>query len=162
MNRILISTFIFFAGLGVGYFLGKNTHTSTTASHEVLGQNQSQDKFENQKKSNKRISENQTSDRDYSNKENSKAVIPNYVLKVLKYVEANGEAPESHVGGRRFKNLENLLPKTNESNQRINYQEWDVNRKIDGKNRGRERLVTGDDKSAYYTNDHYQSFKKIK
>jgi ribonuclease T1 len=54
------------------------------------------------------------------------------------------------------------LPKIGKNNKRINYREWDVNPKIEGKNRGKERLVTGDDDSAYFTNDHYQSFKKIK
>ncbi|WP_445322230.1 ribonuclease domain-containing protein [Paenibacillus sp. FSL M7-1046] len=29
-------------------------------------------------------------------------------------------------------------------------------------NRGAERLVTGDDGTVYYTNDHYKAFVKIK
>jgi ribonuclease T1 len=30
-----------------------------------------------------------------------------------------------------------------------------------GTNRGAERLVTGSDGSAYYTSDHYQTFRRI-
>lgn len=79
-------------------------------------------------------------------------------LKVLKYVRENGVAIDGYVGGRRFGNYENLLPKKDKSGKRIDYQEWDVNPKIRGKNRGTERLITGSDGKAYYTNDHYRSF----
>ncbi len=44
----------------------------------------------------------------------------------------------------------------------ITYQEWDVNRKVSGVNRGAERLITGSDGSAYYTSDHYRTFTKIR
>jgi ribonuclease T1 len=84
--------------------------------------------------------------------------VPTKALKVLKYVRENGVAMDGYVGGRKFGNYENLLPKKDASGKRINYQEWDVNPKIQGKNRGAERLVTGSDGKAYYTNDHYRSF----
>lgn len=89
--------------------------------------------------------------------------IPNKVFEVLAFIDQNNRAPEGYVGGRKFGNYEKLLPQRSEkNNERINYKEWDVNPKIEGKNRGAERLVTGDDKSAYYTADHYQSFEKIR
>ena len=44
----------------------------------------------------------------------------------------------------------------------INYQEWDVNRHVPGKDRGAERLVTGSDGSAYYTSDHYRTFTRVR
>jgi ribonuclease T1 len=88
--------------------------------------------------------------------------IPQKVLDVLVFVDKNERAPEGHVGGRTFKNLEKLLPKNNENGDKIKYQEWDVNPKKEGRNRGAERLVTGNDRSAYFTNDHYNSFKKIR
>ena len=84
--------------------------------------------------------------------------VPEKALKVLKYIRENGVAMSGYVGGRRFGNFEGLLPKKDASGKRIDYQEWDVNPKIQGKNRGTERLITGSDGKGYYTNDHYGSF----
>jgi len=84
--------------------------------------------------------------------------VPEKALRVLKYVRENGVAMSGYVGGRRFGNFEGLLPKKDASGKRIEYQEWDVNSKIQGKNRGAERLVTGSDGKEYYTNNHYGSF----
>ena len=88
--------------------------------------------------------------------------VPEKALKVLKYVRENGVAMSGYVGGRRFGNFENLLPKNDVSGRRINYQEWDVNPKTQGKNRGTERLITGSDGKAYFTNNHYASFVEVK
>ena len=88
--------------------------------------------------------------------------VPEKALKVLKYVRENGVAMSGYVGGRRFGNFENLLPKNDVSGRRINYQEWDVNPKTQGKNRGTERLITGSDGKAYFTNNHYGSFVEVK
>ena len=49
-----------------------------------------------------------------------------------------------------------------ELDRAIAYQEWDVNPKVEGVNRGTERLVTGSDGSAYVTADHYRTFTKIR
>ncbi|WP_435353179.1 ribonuclease domain-containing protein [Emticicia sp. SJ17W-69] len=89
------------------------------------------------------------------------SVIPNKVYEVLKYIRENGSAPNGYVGGRKFGNYENLLPKKEPNGRRINYQEWDVNPKKQGKNRGAERLITGSDGKAYFTNNHYKSFVEI-
>jgi len=88
--------------------------------------------------------------------------IPAKVHTLLAYIRANGRAPEGYVGGRRFGNYENHLPRQNPDGELINYQEWDVNPKVQGQNRGAERLVTGSDGRAYYTNDHYNSFTELK
>ena len=88
--------------------------------------------------------------------------VPEKALRVLKYVRENGEAISGYVGGRRFGNFEGLLPKKDASGKRIEYQEWDVNPKIQGKNRGAERLITGSDGKGYYTSDHYGSFLEVK
>lgn len=87
--------------------------------------------------------------------------VPAKVYEVMTYIDRHGKAPDGYVGGRRFGNYEKLLPQKN-SQKKINYLEWDVNPRREGKNRGAERLVTGDDKSAYYTRDHYKSFTKIR
>jgi ribonuclease T1 len=88
--------------------------------------------------------------------------IPAKVYEVLKYIKANGHAMDGYVGGREFTNRQNVLPVSNNSGQRINYQEWDVNPKVKGKNRGAERMCTGDDGRSWYTSDHYKSFTEIK
>jgi ribonuclease T1 len=86
---------------------------------------------------------------------------PQKVYEVLKYVRENDVALDGYVGGRRFGNFENLLPKKDQNGRRINYQEWDVNPKQQGRNRGTERLITGSDGKAYFTNNHYKSFVEV-
>lgn len=87
--------------------------------------------------------------------------IPAKVYEILKYVQTFHEPKDGYVGGRVFHNYEGNLPKTKPNGEKIKYREWDVNPKKGFVKRGKERLVTGDDKSAWYTNDHYKSFKKI-
>ena len=88
--------------------------------------------------------------------------IPQNAIKVLKSIRENGETFDGYVGGRKFGNYEGLLPKKDKNGQKINYREWDIYPKIQGKNRGAERLVTGSDGKAYFTKNHYQSFVEIK
>ena len=83
------------------------------------------------------------------------------VYENLKYVQTFHEPKDGYVGGKVFHNYEGNLPKTKHNGDKIKYREWDVNPKKGMLKRGKERLVTGDDKSAWYTNDHYKSFKKI-
>ena len=87
--------------------------------------------------------------------------IPPYALETLEYILEYNEAPAGYVGGRRFYNREKLLPKT-ENGISLKYKEWDVHPKTKGKNRGAERLVTSNTGSAYFTDDHYRSFKRLK
>ncbi|MES2517519.1 MAG: ribonuclease domain-containing protein [Bacteroidota bacterium] len=114
---------------------------------------------QNDKKSDKYNADNRIND---NKTDISTGNAPTQALKVLKYVRENGQAMEGYVGGRRFGNFEGLLPKKDGSGSKINYQEWDVNPKVNGKNRGTERLITGSDGKAYYTNDHYRSFVLVK
>ena len=88
--------------------------------------------------------------------------VPAKVFDVLRYVRQNNRAPDGYVGGRKFGNFENHLPKQDASGQQIRYQEWDVNPKVQGRNRGVERLITGSDNKAYFTADHYNTFTEIK
>ena len=88
--------------------------------------------------------------------------IPQKVYDVLTYVRANNRAMSGYVGGRRFGNFENHLPRSGTDGKPIQYQEWDVNPKIQGRNRGTERLVTGSDGRAWFTNDHYNTFSEVK
>ncbi|MBV8558671.1 MAG: hypothetical protein JO116_24265 [Planctomycetaceae bacterium] len=92
--------------------------------------------------------------------------VPRKVEAVLRYIDENREAPPGYVGGRAFSNDgrqgEQVLPRVDADGDPIEYQEWDVNRRVPGRNRGAERLVTGSDGSAYYTDDHYRTFKAIR
>lgn len=95
-----------------------------------------------------------------------KANVPEKVMTVLEYIDEHHKAPEGHVGGREFHNGgrsgEQVLPRHDSAGKAVTYQEWDVNAKVKGVNRGTERLITGSDGSAYYTDDHYKTFKKIR
>jgi len=88
--------------------------------------------------------------------------VPDKVARVLEHIDKYGRAPKGYVGGRTFGNRERRLPRRDQAGKPIRYQEWDVNPKIRGKNRGAERLVTGSDGTAYYTPDHYKTFIKIR
>lgn len=88
--------------------------------------------------------------------------IPQKVITTLSYIRQHHEAPDGYVGGRHFGNYENLLPKRDAGGNAIEYQEWDVKPKVEGKNRGVERLVTGSDGRAWFTNNHYKSFTEVK
>jgi dienelactone hydrolase/guanyl-specific ribonuclease Sa len=88
--------------------------------------------------------------------------VPDKVMTVLKHVDDKGEALPNYEGGRTFLNLEKHLPFTDKDGRKIKYREWDVNPLRQGVNRGVERLITGSDGSAYFTDDHYKTFKKIR
>ncbi len=90
------------------------------------------------------------------------ASIPQKVYDVLNYIRSHNHAMNGYVGGRVFSNREQILAQTDNNGNPIQYHEWDVNPKIEGQNRGTERIITGSDGRAWYTNDHYQSFKEIK
>ncbi|MEO9023253.1 MAG: ribonuclease domain-containing protein [Ginsengibacter sp.] len=138
-------------GLVLGLLIGKqvfktipvqNTDTTIPVSHD-----------NNQ---NTNTAGNNTNDT-YSN-----TAIPQKVYDVLKYIRVNHHAMDGYVGGRVFSNREKIVPQEDKNGTPIQYQEWDVNPKVQGKNRGTERILTGSDGRAWYTNDHYQSFKEIK
>jgi ribonuclease len=88
--------------------------------------------------------------------------VPAKVGKVLEYVDEHNKAMDGYEGGRNFGNFEKLLPQRDEKGRAIKYREWDVNPLRRGVNRGAQRLITGSDGSAYYTDDHYKTFKKIR
>ncbi len=88
--------------------------------------------------------------------------IPNYVVETLAYIREHDSAPKGYVGGRKFSNLEKRLPQKAPGGEPIQYREWDVKPKVEGQNRGAERLVTGSNGRAWYTRDHYNSFVEVK
>ena len=136
-----------------GAFQAQNEYNSTGNHHKKHRKRHKRDRDEHENA--KYAPENRT---DANKSDLGTGNVPEKALKVLKYVRDNGVAMDGYVGGRRFGNFENLLPKKDASGKRIDYQEWDVNPKTQGKNRGAERLITGSDGKGYYTNDHYRSF----
>ena len=87
------------------------------------------------------------------------------------WVDQNGgsaNAPQrpGYTGGRAFRNDGRgggqVLPQADANGNPITYREWDTNPRTPGVNRGAERVVTGSDGSSYYTDDHYQTFTKVK
>jgi ribonuclease T1 len=88
--------------------------------------------------------------------------IPEKAYKVWQHVKSHHEAMSGYVGGREFKNREQQLEKNRANGEKIKYQEWDVNPKIEHQNRGTERLITSDDERAWYTSNHYKTFTQLK
>ncbi|OYZ02530.1 MAG: hypothetical protein B7Y37_01695 [Sphingobacteriia bacterium 28-36-52] len=93
--------------------------------------------------------------------------IPEAAKRVVDYAHRkNGAAQPSHIGGRIYKNDGRgggeRLPQITENGKQITYKEYDVHQRLDGFNRGNERVVVGSDGKSYYTNNHYHSFKEIK
>jgi len=116
-----------------------------------------------QKKSDFSVAEKEKTDRksaEISNPETDPN-IPEKVYTVLNYVRKYNKAPQGFSGGRKFGNFEKRLPLQDSDGVKMKYQEWDVNPKKKGKNRGAERLITSENKRAWYTSDHYESFTEI-
>ena len=91
---------------------------------------------------------------------------PTRVLATLVEIDA-GRWPDSAnapgtKGGITFRNSEGRLPAVGAGGGRVVYQEWDVNAKKNGQGRDAERIVTGNDGSAWYTFDHYDTFVRIR
>ena len=88
--------------------------------------------------------------------------VPDKAKEVANQVkDNNGAPPKGYKGGSEYKNQPQ-----NKGDQRlpddVKYKEYDVNPYVKGQNRGAERIVIGDDGSAWYTKDHYHSFTQIK
>ncbi len=92
--------------------------------------------------------------------------VPQNALDTLDHVDRTGTAPQGYQGGAPFLNDGRgggqVLPAADAQGNPISYQEWDVNPRVPGVNRGAQRLVTGSDGSAYYTDDHYKTFTRIR
>ncbi|MGL6236212.1 MAG: ribonuclease domain-containing protein [Segniliparus sp.] len=91
--------------------------------------------------------------------------IPAKAYATLKKIDAGtwpkSGAPGTH-GGTVWQNREHRLAATDAQGKPIAYREWDVNDKIQGRNRDAQRIITGSDHSAWYTGDHYQTFERMR
>lgn len=90
--------------------------------------------------------------------------IPDRARQTLSLIDAGQWPPNDGSGtkgGTNWSDREGNLPQT-DGGKAVHYKEWDVNRKVPGRNRDAERIVTGDDGSAWYTGDHYATFCRIR
>ncbi len=148
-------------GLLAGLLIAKlfmGNPTKNTNKSDVLPTQQQTPKQSNTSATRNDNSNANSQDNNYSGTE----TIPQKVYDVLKYVKENNRAMDGYVGGRVFQNRENQLPINDDQGNKITYQEWDVNPKVQGQNRGTQRMCTGSDGRSWYTNDHYRTFTEIK
>ncbi|MGF6880634.1 ribonuclease T1 [Nocardia sp. GAS34] len=91
--------------------------------------------------------------------------IPDRAWQTLKLIDA-GEWPPNDgsgtKGGTTWTDREGSLPRTGANGNPVHYTEWDVNEKQPGQTRDAERIVTGDDGTAWYTGDHYARFCQMR
>ncbi len=96
----------------------------------------------------------------------SGASVRSKALYVLSVLDATGRSPSGYVGGRQFMNDgrggTSALPRQDGSGRTVTYHEYDVNPKVNGVDRGPERLVVGSDRSAYWTDDHYVTWSRLR
>ena len=84
------------------------------------------------------------------------ADLPKEAQQTLKLIDQGGPYPYSR-DGVVYSNFEKILPKEASGY----YHEYTV--KTPGeKDRGARRIVTGKNSERYYTDDHYQSFRRIR
>jgi ribonuclease T1 len=83
------------------------------------------------------------------------ADLPKEAQHTLELIDQGGPYPYSR-DGVVFGNLEKILPKRD----RGYYHEYTVPTPGE-KDRGARRIVTGNRNERYYTDDHYQSFRRI-
>ncbi len=81
--------------------------------------------------------------------------LPAEALKTLALIAAGGPYPYDQ-DGSTFQNREGILPHRSSGY----YREYTVDTP-GSPDRGARRLVVGDDTAAYYTDDHYDSFRFV-
>lgn len=94
-----------------------------------------------------------------------RAAIPDRAWQTLKLIDAGQWPPNDGSGtkgGTTWANKDGALPRTDSQGNPIHYLKWDVNRKQPGQARDSERIVTGDDGSAWYTADRFQTFERMR
>lgn len=91
--------------------------------------------------------------------------VPNQAWQTLKLIDAGQWPPNDGSGtkgGTTWTDREGSLPRTGSNGSPVHYTEWDVNEKQPGQTRDAERIVTGDDGTAWYTGDQYASFCQMR
>lgn len=94
-----------------------------------------------------------------------RAAIPDRASHTLALIDAGQWPPNDGSGtkgGATWPNRNGALPRTGSEGNPIHYREWDVNRKKPGQPRDSERIVTGDDGTAWYTADLFRTFQRMR
>ncbi|MCX5385770.1 ribonuclease domain-containing protein [Streptomyces sp. NBC_00083] len=93
------------------------------------------------------------------------APVPAAAVDTLAKIDAGhwppSDAPGTQ-GGANWPNQEGQLPVTGANGTQVHYRTWDVEAKQPGRARGPQRIVTGDDGSAWYTPDQYRTFTRMR
>lgn len=95
----------------------------------------------------------------------SNPAVPARAWQTLGLIDAGrwpGSAPPGTVGGDTWYDRDGTLPRADAAGKPIAYREWDVNPRQPGRSRDAERIVTGSDGSAWYTDNHYQTFTRMR
>ncbi len=150
-------------GLLVGLLLGRFVFNPSKKSTDTYStqQSNSQPQRNESNQSQRQAKSNNTQQQANNGPSIVDQTVPSKAINTLNYIKTHNQAPDGYVGGRVFQNREKQVPMTDDNGNKIKYQEWDVNPKISGQNRGAERIVTGSDGRSWYTSDHYRSFTLI-
>ncbi len=96
--------------------------------------------------------------------------VPQGVDKIIQHINKNAgsqnpSAIQGYKGGGQWMNDGRqgsyTLPRQTSSGQNIVYREWDIKPSAPNTSRGSQRVVSGNDGSVWYTEDHYMSFVKL-
>ncbi|WP_069165780.1 ribonuclease domain-containing protein [Nocardia altamirensis] len=93
------------------------------------------------------------------------ASVPQRAWDTLARIDAGTWPPNDGSGtkgGGTWSNREGRLPRTDSTGRPMAYREWDVNIKKPGQSRDAERIVTGNERTAWYTGDHYGTFTQMR
>lgn len=71
-----------------------------------------------------------------------------------------GQAEHTGAGGK-FRNEERLLPATDENGEELGYRKYDINNKIPGQDRDKERFVRDNNGRVYYSSNHYDGYVEV-
>nr|WP_229848549.1 ribonuclease domain-containing protein [Streptomyces melanogenes] len=94
-----------------------------------------------------------------------RAAIPERAFRTLELIDAGAWPPSDGSGtrgGATWPNRNQALPRTGGDGNPIHYQEWDVNHKKPGQARDSERIVTGDNGSAWFSADGLRTFQRMR
>ncbi|MFE1555854.1 ribonuclease domain-containing protein [Streptomyces sp. NPDC058734] len=95
----------------------------------------------------------------------TRAVVPEQAWRTLSLIDAGQWPPNDGSGtrgGSAWANPERALPATDAAGNPVRYLEWDVNRKQPDQVRDPERIVTGDDGTAWYSPDLLRTFEQMR
>lgn len=93
-------------------------------------------------------------------------VVPERAWQALRLIDAGTwPGPASAPGppsGETWHNRAGQLAPVDQTGTPITYREWDVDPEQESPDRDADRIVTGSDRSAWYSGDHYRTFTRMR